>query len=91
MLSPTHAHSLARPQLKACPEHVGALGHVEEDASIKLMTRLSAREVDRLTGGCVGGRVCQICVEIACLHVANSMPVCMWQMVCLYAMFASAS
>mmetsp|Transcript_88275 Transcript_88275/g.129081 ORF Transcript_88275/g.129081 Transcript_88275/m.129081 type:complete len:142 (-) Transcript_88275:56-481(-) len=44
-----HFISLARPQLKACPEHVGALGHVEEDASIKLMTRLSAREVVGLT------------------------------------------
>ena len=89
MLSPTHAHSPARPQLKACPEHVGALGNVEEDASIKLMTRLSAREVVRLTGGWVGGCVCQMCVEIACLHVpiVRLYPCGKWyaSMPCLYA------
>lgn len=39
------------PYLTACPEHVGALGNVEA-RSLKLITRLSARDVVRLTGIC---------------------------------------
>lgn len=56
ILSPTHAPSPTPPYLTACPEHVGALGNVEA-RSLKLITRLSARDVVRLTGGWVGGWV----------------------------------